>query len=162
MKAIINNYENYEIYDDGRVYSINRDIFLKQVINNCGYVVYCLSKDGKQKWKFAHKLVAEHFINNPNKYSECNHIDGNKLNNSLFNLEWCTRSHNVKHSHDMGFRKNVKYAKGVLHYNTKINSEIAKEIRLMKRSGFKIVSIAVRFNISESCVKNVIYRGDWI
>jgi len=49
---------------------------------------------------YAHRLVAEHFINNPNLLPVVNHIDGNKLNNNIYNLEWASYSDNMKHFHN--------------------------------------------------------------
>lgn len=61
--------------------------------------------NGKQKNCRVHRLVAEHFLPNPDNMKEVNHKDGNKDNNRADNLEWCTRSHNVKHSFDMGLKQ---------------------------------------------------------
>lgn len=61
--------------------------------------------DGKSCNRRVHRLVAQHFLPNPDNMKEVNHKDGNKDNNHVSNLEWCTRSHNVKHSFDMGLNK---------------------------------------------------------
>ena len=61
--------------------------------------------NGKQKNCRVHRLVAEHFLPNPDNMKEVNHKDGNKDNNRADNLEWCTRSHNVKHSFDTGLKQ---------------------------------------------------------
>ena len=71
---------------------------LKWRINPSGYKVLRLSKNGKARNEFVHKLVALSFIENPNNYCEVNHIDENKLNSNVKNLEWCSRKHNQVHS----------------------------------------------------------------
>lgn len=71
-----------------------------------GYDFVCLRKNDYDKNFSVHRLVAQAFIPNPNNYSEVNHIDGNKQNNSVDNLEWCTRSENLKHALDIGLIKN--------------------------------------------------------
>ena len=70
-----------------------------------GYLVAHLSKDNKAKNILVHRLVAESFIPNPNKYPCVNHIDGNKQNNNINNLEWCTHSENDLHAYKIGLRK---------------------------------------------------------
>lgn len=54
--------------------------------------------------RYIHRLVAIAFIPNPNNYSQINHKDGNKANNHVDNLEWCTQSQNMKHAYDIGLR----------------------------------------------------------
>lgn len=63
-----------------------------------GYALVSLSKNGKKKKFRIHRLVAEAFIPNPNNYPCVNHIDGNKLNNNVNNLEWCTEKQNMEHA----------------------------------------------------------------
>lgn len=70
-----------------------------------GYLRVYLRKDKKSFPKFIHRLVAETFIPNPNNLPQVNHIDGNKLNNCVENLEWCTGSYNIKHALTVGLSK---------------------------------------------------------
>lgn len=67
-----------------------------------GYYRVCLTKNGINKFCYVHKLVLETFKDNPENKPEGNHIDGNKQNNHLLNLEWCTSSENKKHAYKMG------------------------------------------------------------
>ena len=97
MYKEIKNYENYLIYDNGEVFNKNSNQFLKGSIGENGYRYYRLSKEGKKKMFYAHRLVAEYFINNPLDLPIVNHKDGNKLNNNIKNLEWVTYSENTKH-----------------------------------------------------------------
>ena len=60
--------------------------------------------------QYVHRLVAETWIDNPNHYKEVNHIDGDKDNNRVENLEWMTRSENMRHAYQTGLKKG--YAKG--------------------------------------------------
>lgn len=94
---IIKNYENYLIDQDGNVYNNTTKKFLKGSIGEHGYKYYRLSSNGIKKMFYAHRLVAENYIDNPNKLPVVNHIDGNKLNNNVNNLEWITYSDNTKH-----------------------------------------------------------------
>ena len=94
-KKDIIGYENlYEIYDDGRVYSKKRKIFMKPVINSKGYYKVNLRKDNKGTTYQIHRLIAIHFIPNPHNKSQVDHIDRNRLNNSIKNLQWATHQEN--------------------------------------------------------------------
>lgn len=85
-----------KVTPDGRVGKTKEKI-MQINHNNWGYCTIALSKKGKKKRFRIHRLVAEAFIDNPNNYKEINHIDCNKDNNKVENLEWCTRSYNVKY-----------------------------------------------------------------
>ena len=96
----------YKVSDKGNVRSVARKDsigrkcggrMLKPGYDKDGYLRVNLYKNGKQKTRFIHRLVAGAFIPNPNGYSEINHRDENKVNNYANNLEWCTREHNVNH-----------------------------------------------------------------
>jgi hypothetical protein len=96
----------YEISSYGNVISncFGKRKELKQGIMTSGYKMIVLKKDGKQKSLSVHRLVAIHFLPNNDCLEQVNHIDGDKLNNNLSNLEWCTRSQNIKHMYDKGLK----------------------------------------------------------
>lgn len=93
----IEGYEDYFIYEDGRVFSTKSDKFLKHNISSCGYPSVELFNNEGSARKTIHRLVAEAFIPNPNNYPQINHIDENKLNPSVENLEWCTAKYNMNY-----------------------------------------------------------------
>ena len=95
IKDII-NFENYQISDDGRVWSKKSNKWLKP-INVNGYKKASLYKNGKEYQRLVHRLVAEAFIPNPNNYDEINHINEDKSDNRVENLEWCTPSYNINY-----------------------------------------------------------------
>lgn len=78
---------------------------LKGSISEGGYKYYRLSKNNHKKTYYAHRLVAENFIENPQNLPVVNHKDGNKLNNNVENLEWMTYSENISHAHKNGLIK---------------------------------------------------------
>ena len=90
--------DRYLVSNRGRIISLNSGSEMAQHVHRNGYVSVQLSNGGKVKTRLIHRLVALAFVPNPNDCAEVNHIDGNKLNNSAENLEWVTRSQNMKHS----------------------------------------------------------------
>lgn len=83
-----------------RLGRFHRGVLKSQVDNGNGYLLVNLKHDGVQRMRSVHRLVAEAFIPNDHELPEVNHKDGNKKNNVIDNLEWCTRSENVKHAVD--------------------------------------------------------------
>ena len=96
----IKDYENYCIDIDGNIFNIITNKYLQGSIGEHGYRYYRLTKNGKKKMFYAHRLVAETYLDNPNKLPIVNHKDGNKLNNNINNLEWVTYSENTQHWRD--------------------------------------------------------------
>lgn len=112
----IKGWEQYEVSNMGRVRSKNRFVtqfwhkrffqrimgsrILKPRKQNGGYLMVWLSKDGKSKAMTIHRLVATAFLGEGGK-CDVNHKDGNKQNNCVSNLEWTTRSNNIKHCYQV-------------------------------------------------------------
>lgn len=90
----IQGYENYLIYEDGRVYSKKRNIFLKLLLDGDKYYRVTLCKDGKRIYKSIHRLLALHYIPNPDNKPCIDHIDRNRQNNDICNLRWVTHKEN--------------------------------------------------------------------
>lgn len=104
---------------NGNFRIIKEKIMKPQVTFN-GYHAVVLNNGNRHKMVKIHTLVALHFIDNKFNLKEINHIDGNKLNNHFSNIEWCSRSQNVKHSYDKGLRSfNSKMRSALLDANCK-------------------------------------------
>lgn len=109
---LIQDFPNYRIREDGVIESCYKlkssipcDVWreLKQIYDkSCGYMIVTLCHEGVRKNKRVHRLLLEAFVPNPSNKAHVNHIDGNKLNNSLDNLEWATPKENTNHSIKMG------------------------------------------------------------
>lgn len=100
---IIAEFSNYEVSNTGKVRSIIHDKVLRPS-DNRGYERVRLYRNGEVQSKFVHQLVAEAFLDDRHDELEINHIDGNKKNNSIDNLEWCTHRDNMKHAFDTGLK----------------------------------------------------------
>lgn len=94
----------YKINEKGEVYNTLTKNYIKGDINNFGYYRVCLWDNKIKKRFFRHRLVAEYFIPNPLNKQFVNHIDGNKSNNNVSNLEWCNKSENEKHAYKLGLK----------------------------------------------------------
>jgi|LauGreDrversion4_2_1035121.scaffolds.fasta_scaffold61211_3 hypothetical protein len=95
----ITGYPNYIITNDGRVYNSIRKKYLTPARNEGGYMFIGLSDNENKRMNFSiHRLVATMFLDNPNNHTEVNHIDYDKTNNNVSNLEWISRSDNMKHN----------------------------------------------------------------
>lgn len=109
----IKDYPEYYVTDTGDVYSRKSNngkvIKLKPQKTWKGYLRVHLRNNNGPRHKPIHRLVAEAFIPNPDNKPEVNHKDGNKKNNYVGNLEWCTGSENMRHAFDVLQRKPASY-----------------------------------------------------
>ena len=95
---------NYTVNTEGKVFN-KHGHEMRPVVNQHGYEMVSLSDNGAKKSYSVHRLVAEAFIPNPDCKRTVNHIDGNKRNNNVSNLEWCTHGENEKHAYVHNLRK---------------------------------------------------------
>jgi hypothetical protein len=93
---------DYAISREGEILSLLTDQIVRPTVNSEGYLKITLWKDGKSYTRRVHRLVAEQFIPNPDNLPVVNHIDGNKKNPHVSNLEWCTQQENVQHAFNTG------------------------------------------------------------
>jgi hypothetical protein len=94
----------YEVSQNGDIRNSRKNKILKPILTPRGYYRISLYKGGGKIF-FVHRLVAMAFIDNTLNKKEVNHINGNKIDNNVNNLEWCTRKENSKHSWDSGLQK---------------------------------------------------------
>ena len=123
----IEGYEGlYQASSFGRIKAIKvRDFFRKKCLNDDGYHTVRLCKNGQCKTLNWHRIIAKVFIKNLENKPEVNHKDGDKLNNRIENLEWCTRKENIQHMFDTGLRNH----KGVNNSNTSLTEKDVLFIR---------------------------------
>ena len=135
----------------------NKDGILKNGIDTGGYFIIKLYREGKGTTTKIHRLVAETFIENPNNLPQVNHKDGNKQNNNVENLEWCTALENAKHSWDTGLSK--KYF-GEQTSQAKFTEKQILEIRSKYKKGNGI-ELAAEYNMSATNIYDIIRRRIW-
>lgn len=136
----------YEVSNFGRVRHDGR--VLSGSIHKDGYMFVNIR--GKQCAR--HRLVAEVFVENPENKPFVNHIDGNKQNNSVDNLEWCTQSENTKHAYDSDLQP-----KGLSTYKGKFTSEEREQIKNEWDSGaYSRRQLAKKYGVSHTCINDII------
>ena len=162
----VKGFEKYfQINHKGEVLSKRTNRILKQGISKTGYPIISTKiggRNGKAYCLKIHRLMALTFLANPNNLPEVNHIDGNKLNNNLSNLEWISKSNNIKHAH----ANNLISTKGENHPSAKIT---VKDVNTM-REDFKNFDgkkkdfynkYAQLFNLYHGHIKDIVYGRYW-
>jgi hypothetical protein len=127
----------------------------KTHINQHGYERICLNKNGKQYEKSIHRLVLETFKPIEQKM-DCNHIDGNKTNNNLQNLEWVTEKENVVKAYKLGLNPSKER-----HYKCKLSKEKLLEISQMDKNTNR-THLAKQLGVSTSYISAIINGKHWI
>ncbi len=158
---VIKDYTYYEVSNFGRVKKIKSSsiferknkiypYFLKPVLSN-EYPAVGLSKDGKSKTKRIHRLVAEAFIINENNYKEVAHKDGDRENNKINNLYWCTAKENADDK-----KKHGTYIHGEKAYNAKLTKDKILSAKESLKNGVSISTISKKLNVHYSTLYRAI------
>ena len=162
MKNICNYEGLYKIDENGNVFSVRNNKFLKRMTFPSGYeYVHLCNGKGKTKLFRVHRLVAEAFIPNPDNSPEVNHKDGNKQNNSVDNLEWCTNLENIQHSVKTGLRN----AKGENNPSAKLTAKDVENIRkeyVPNSKEFGTVALARKYGVSNVMIGKIIRYKCWV
>lgn len=149
----------YLIAHNGAIYSKHRQGhmggFIKPQIVN-GYYRITLRKGAKRKSVYIHRLVADIFIDNPENKPCVNHKDGNKLNNDVRNLEWCTYSENMVHAIKTGLN-HVPGLSGERHPMHKLSDEQVSEIRDLWNKGIIAPDLAMTYGVTKEQIYNIVH-----
>lgn len=143
---------DYHISTFGRIKSFkNGKIRIMKPFLQGDYLYIELCKFGVQKTFLVHVLVAKAFIPNPENKSEVNHLDGNKFNCHVDNLEWVTHSENIRHAFDTGLEEAKR---GENNWQASMTNEDAKYVRENpdKLTG---VELAKKFGVSPTVISDI-------
>lgn len=105
------DFPGYEVSSEGRIRNSKTGRILKTFPNPKGYEQLTLRRDKQQLTRPVHRLVADSFYDGEHEGLDVNHIDGNKKNNRVVNLEWCTRKENTIHAFKNGLAKSARSMK---------------------------------------------------
>ena len=136
----IKGFPEYRVRSDGTIYRLKQYANGFQLLRKLkprkdrdGYLQVNLSKNGKLTTKKVHRLVAEAYIPNPKKRDTVNHIDGNKNNNYVFNLEWLTRRQNIKNKTGKVRAKKTKVHRSLEARLQAATNALKSKIKITKR-----------------------------
>lgn len=160
----------YQVSNMGQVRSLDRfddrgrhlkGRVLAQSINTSGYLSFNPSIDGKANLKYTHRFVALAFIPNPDNLPQVNHMDGNKHNNHVSNLEWVTQKENINHAWDNGLIKNHS---GENHALSKLTEDDVRFIRKHYNpdtTDFNQQALAEKFGVKKPTISKIVHRKTW-
>ena len=159
-------FEDYFMVSNyGHVWSKRTNKFLIPVKNKAGYLTIPTKIGGRQGKAYClrvHRMVAEAFISNPDEKPFINHIDCDKTNNHVSNLEWCTNEENEYHAYTNGLLSLGRKIKGSEVGTSKLTEEQIKEIRERKQQE-KITQkeLAKEYGVSRATIKDIIHYRYW-
>lgn len=140
----------------GEIYN-KQGLKLSGGINKGGYRQITIQKKNIE----IHRIVAQTFIPNPDNLPCINHKDGNKLNNNINNLEWCTYSYNTKHAYNTGLERKML---GEKHHNHKLTEEEVRYIKLKyqkRHREFGAIPLSKKFNVDRTTITDIVNGKTW-
>jgi hypothetical protein len=152
---LVKEYSKYRVFSDGRIFSIKMRKWLHPSLNINGYMYVRIKNElGEFKGHYVHRLLGICFIPNPNNLPFINHIDGNKLNNSLSNLEWCTCAYNNLHGYKITGRKGPKS-------NAILTVKMVGKIKYLILEGYRNTEIAKLYGMHKAHISRIRNGHRW-
>lgn len=136
---------NYSISSFGRIRNDLKNRFLKGTKSSNGYLRVVIRKKRAER---IHLLVAKYFLKKPENTTEINHIDGNKINNKVNNLEWTTHRENIIHAYKNNLMDLHTKAHGEAHINAKLSTKDVEKIKYLRNKNITYKEISRIMNIS--------------
>jgi len=161
----IPGYSRYKASSDGEIYTPNwkggkTGSIMKPALDGNGYFRTMLVDDeGRNRTIKVHRIIAQTFIENPEELKEVNHLNGNKADNRLCNLEWVSHQQNIRHSFDNGLQNN----RGENNPISKLTEQDVLEIRSkFKPRLYGRKKLAEEYQVKASTIKDVVLRKSWM
>lgn len=160
----INGFPSYQISDCGLVRNSCTGRMISTKPRNDGYVSVIMSDpSGKKKRAYAHRLVASHYIGQIPDGFTINHLNFNKSDNRIANLEIVSQRENINHARDAGCYVDFgnHSPRGDLSPHSKLSGEEVLKIRELHSSGYSYKRLASIFGVSNVQIRNIITRKSW-
>jgi len=122
---------------------------ITQSVIKIGYTVVYLKNGNRSSTTYLHRIIGQHFIPNPKNYPCINHINGDKLNNSIENIEWCSFQDNCQHAFSTGLRKR------------RITFKDAENIRLLYKNGEKRSKLIQKYGITDGIIQGILTNASY-
>ena len=171
----VNGFEtSYMISTNGNVKSLARErkvssngatvktkeMILHVSIKCNGYPIVTLSAFGNKRKAYNHRLVAENFLPNPINLPTVNHKDGNKQNNNIYNLEWCSYAENNLHAYKTKLK--IPFLRfGEKNPRSKLNLQQVKEIKSLLLKGLSQTEISKTYFVTTGCINSIKRNLSW-
>lgn len=142
---------NYVISTSGRLFNYKNNRFKKPTMDRHGYLTWCISSKGKKKTILAHRLIAKHFLSDYSENLVVNHIDYNRKNNCVENLEMCTVKQNARHSAKAG--RYIRF--GESNNNCKVSDDRVLTIWTYLEQGFSCVNVSKKMSLPRKYINDI-------
>lgn len=159
----VKGFPHYKVSDKGNVKSFFRNKITGRVLSpkksRCGYLLVGLYSKKRRQTVPIHRLVASAFLTPDPGKNQVNHIDGNKENNELSNLEWCTPGENQRHAFDNGLK--------IANKGTDVPSSKLTELEVIEirsryaKGGVSQYKLAEKYEVTQSAISDIISRKRW-
>lgn len=156
MRDVVGYEGIFQVTEDGEIFSLRTNKFLIQGTTKVGYKIICTRVNGIAKSPRVHRMVAEAFIPNPDNKPEVNHINGDKTDNRVTNLEWVTSKENTQHALATGLQVSLA---GTECQQSKLTEEDVRYIRSVFKPfdrAFGTRALAKKFNVHHSTISDVV------
>ena len=152
--AVVPGFSRYAVTEDGQIINRKTKRVLRQYVDKSGYRRVGIIDDiGKQRGQYVHRIVLAAFTPNPEGYSECHHIDSDKTNNHLLNLQWVTHKQNQLHMRDfISSRPDSHF---------RLTMADATVIRERSAEGCTQAELAEEYGVSETQASRVVRNKRW-
>lgn len=156
----------YVVTSDGKIFGIRKGGRLTQLKprrHTHGYLRFTYCDNHGQYDIYIHRIIARIFIDNPCGYHEVNHKDGDKINNSILNLEWCDRHQNNLHAFKTGLRKYLELKEMAMRPRPKARRLTVEDIKRIRGEEFNVnnTELGRKYGVNKESIRQIKLRNTY-